>query len=171
MNVKSARLYVSPSRRPLTPEENETRRISYAIKDPASLTYAQDLETAAREMARLFFCPCILVPVPDRNGNTGANWKLAAAIARHIAPNAKVIDILKRAKPVESSCERHRRRAGALPVEQHHIIRNPKKWLSLKAGTRLFFVDNTTTSGNTLAACRAAIGAGEGLTFSDAYRG
>ena len=32
-----------------------------------------------------------------------------------------------------------------------------------------YIVDNVTTSGTTLAACRAALGFGAGLVFADAY--
>jgi hypothetical protein len=38
----------------------------------------------------------------------------------------------------------------------------------MREGDRLYFADNTATSGNTLAACRLAIGTGDGLVFSDA---
>lgn len=167
MNITAARKYVSPRTRALTPEEQETRRISYALKDPTADGFAADLLTAAREMALLVITPAVLVPVPDSKGSTAANLKLAQAIARQ-APNVKVIDVLTRTAPVESSCERHRRHAGPLEIGQHRITRKPAKWISIREGVRLYFVDNTATSGNTLAACRAAIGAGEGLVFSDA---
>jgi hypothetical protein len=167
MQIHAARKYVSPRTRPLTLEEKETRRLSYALKDWTAPTFADDVKTAAREMARLILSPCILVPVPSSQASTAANRKLAEAIA-HLVPSAKVADVLTRAAPVESSCNRHRRNAGPLPVADHHITRKPNKWLSMRPDTRLYFVDNTSTSGNTLAACRAAIGAGEGLVFSDA---
>lgn len=167
MNITAARKYVSPRTRPLTFEETETRRLSYALKDWTAASFPADVQTAAREMARLIITPAILVPVPSSQGSTAANRKLAEAIA-HLAPSVKIADVLTRAAPVESSCKRHRRNAGPLPVEEHHITRKPGKWISLREGERLYFVDNTTTSGNTLAACRTAIGAGEGLVFSDA---
>jgi len=118
-------------------------------------------------MAREVSAPCLLVPVPNSQGSTTANRKLAESIAHRLRA-ARVVDILTRSAPVESSCKRHRRNAGPLAVEAHHITRKPGKWISLRHGERLYFVDNTATSGNTLAACRAAIGAGEGLVFSDA---
>ena len=65
MRTRAARLYVSPRTRPLTAEEQEVRRIAYALKvaEPAAV------EVAARELARLIDGPCWLVPVPTSRGS------------------------------------------------------------------------------------------------------
>ena len=161
MNIHAARLYVSPRTRPLTAEEAETRRIAYAIKeanaDPA------DVETAARDMARLIDGPCWLVPVPTSRGTIAPNLALALEIAKH-APGARVAPHLHRPRPVPSSCERHRKRQGPIPVADHGFIRRGP-FLTVRP---LYFVDNVTTSGNTLAAARLAFGFGDGLVFADA---
>ncbi|HMP78651.1 MAG TPA: hypothetical protein PKD54_04315 [Pirellulaceae bacterium] len=167
MNIHAARKYVSPRTRPLTPDEQETRRLSYSLKDWTSDHFTEDAFTAAHEMAQLITAPCWLVPVPSSIGSTAANRKLAEAIVYYL-PTAKIMDILTRAAPVASSCQRHRTAKGPLAVADHHIRRKPGKWIPMHEGERLYFVDNTTTSGNTLAACRLAIGTGDGLVFSDA---
>ena len=165
MNIHAARRYVSPRTRTLTPEENETRNISYAIKDPwRAWDFPQSAAIAAGEMADLIEGPCNLVPIPSSRGSTEANRKLANAIAQRME-GARVVDCLCRTQPVESSCERHRTKRGALPVDQHHLERDPSKWLDT---VRTYFVDNTTTSGNTLRAARKAVGFGDAIVFSDA---
>ena len=37
-------------------------------------------------------------------------------------------------------------------------------------GTAYYFIDNVATTGATLAACRAALGFGDGIVFADAGR-
>lgn len=167
MQIHAARKYVSPRSRALTPDEQETRRLSYSLKDWTTEHFTADAYTAAFEMAKLITAPAILVPVPSSNGSTAANRKLAEAVVYYM-PAARIMDILTRTEPVPSSCVRHRAKQGPLSVEAHHITRKPGKWIPMHEGERLFFVDNTTTSGNTLRACYAAIGAGEALVFSDA---
>ena len=54
--------------------------------------------------------------------------------------------------------------AHCRPPEQHHLART-RKALTLR---QTYFVDNVTTSGNTLEAARAALGFGAGLVFADA---
>lgn len=116
MNIHAARLYVSPRTRPLTVEEKETRRLSYALKDWTAPGFSRDVDTAAREMARLIRGPCHLVPVPSSTGSTAANRALCRAIAFWVT-GAKVRDgFLIRTRPVPSSCHRHRASAGGLPV-------------------------------------------------------
>ena len=53
---------------------------------------------------------------------------------------------------------------GGIPPESHHIERAPL----MVALRQVYFVDNVTTSGNTLQACRNALGHGAGLVFADA---
>ncbi len=164
---RAARLYVSPSSRPLTAEERETRRLSYALKEWTAPEFQAAIDTAAPEMAALIEGPCYLVPVPSSAGCTEANKRLAQAIARHVQ-GARVKDgLLQRRAPVESSCNRHRNRKGPLSVQAHGFRRDTRKWLD---AVPLYFVDNTTTSGNTLRAANAAFGFGEGIAFSDAGR-
>jgi len=167
MNIYAARKYVSPRTRPLTFDEQETRRLSYALKDWTADTFTEDAFTAAHEMAKLITAPCWLIPVPSSTGSTAANRKLADAIL-YYQPAAKIRDVLTRSAPVPSSCHRHRAALGPLLVTAHNIRRKPGLWISMREGERLYFVDNTATSGNTLAACRLAIGTGDGLVFSDA---
>ena len=164
MNIYAARLYVSPRTRTLTPEEQETRSISYALKDWTAPEFTLALQAAAPEMAGMIKGPCALIPIPSSRGSTEANHRLANRIAKQV-PGARVIDCLRRTQPVESSCERHKAKRGPLPIEQHHLERDPSKWLDT---VRTYFVDNTTTSGNTLRAARKALGFGDALVFSDA---
>lgn len=164
MRIEAARKYVSPRTRPLTPEEQETRRISYALKDWAGPDFSLALQTAAPEMAALIQGPCNLIPIPSSKGSTQANRRSAKAIARHIE-GARVVDCLRRTAPVQSSCERHKAKRGGLPVDAHNFQRDPSQWLD---AVPTFFVDNVTTSGSTLRAARKAFGFGHGLVFGDA---
>jgi hypothetical protein len=162
MNILTARHYVSPRTRPLTPEERETRRLAYAIKTIAA--NMGDFDTAARDMARLIEGPCWLIPIPDRNGNLDANTRLAALIAHHVGNSAQVVRAIRRTSPIESQCERHRKRQGPIAPRDHHFVRSTK-WLGLRP---TYFVDNVTTSGNTFRAAHAALAFGTGLAFADA---
>ncbi len=164
MNIHAARKYVSPRTRALTPQEHETRYISYQLKDPRQWDFPHVTAIAAEEMAALIEGPCNLIPIPSSKGSTEANRRLAKAIARHLE-GARVIDCLRRTAPVPSSCERHKTKRGGLPVDAHNFQRNPRQWLD---AVPTYFVDNTTTSGNTLSAARAAFQFGDGLVFSDA---
>ncbi len=164
MNIYAARLYVSPRTRTLTPEEQETRSISYALKDWTAPKFTIAAATAAPAMAALIEGPCNLVPIPSSTGSTQANRRLANRIAKRVE-GARVVDCLCRTQPVESSCERHKAKRGPLPIEQNHLERDPSKWMDT---VRTYFVDNTTTSGNTLRAARKALGFGDALVFSDA---
>jgi hypothetical protein len=161
MNTLAARKYPNPRKGPLSDAEAETRRLAYAIKDPAAR--AADFETAACEMAALISGPCWLVPIPDSQGNTAANTILASHIARHV-PGAQVAKAVTRTQPVPSQCARHKANLGPIPADEHHLARTGKS-LGLR---QTYLVDNVTTSGNTLAAARAALGFGAGLVFADA---
>lgn len=177
MTILAARRYPTPRNGPLTPDQAETRRLAYAIKDPRSST--RDFETAAREMAELIDdtsgYPCWLVPIPSSTGNTDANTRLAHLIACHLNANAagtmaggaataQVVKAIQRTHAVQSQCARHKLALGPIPPEQHHFART-RKLLSLR---QTYFVDNVTTSGNTLEAARLALGFGAGLVFADA---
>ena len=167
MNILAARKYATPRNGPLTLEQTETRRLAYSIKSTASPSI--DFDTAAREMAALITGPCWLVPIPDSNGNTDANTRLAHHIANHVNANAagigaQVVKAIFRTQPVQSQCARHKLALGPIAPEQHHLARN-RKVLTLR---QTYFVDNVTTSGHTLEAARLALGFGAGLVFADA---
>ena len=163
MTILAARKYKSPRQGRLSDAEAETRRLAYSIKNPRSPS--ADFDTAAREMARPVQTPCWLIPVPSKTGETRANTILAAHIARH-CPGAQIVRALRRTAPIESQCSRHRRNLPATPSEEHHLAATNRA-----LGQRqIYFIDNVTTSGNTLRAARAAIGHGAGLVFADAGR-
>ena len=161
MNILAARRYHTPRNGPLTLEQSETRRLAYAVKAIASPS--ADFDTAASDMAALITGPCWLVPIPDSTGNTDANTRLASMIAGQ-CPGAQVVKAIVRTQPVQSQCARHKLALGPIPPAQHHFART-RKLLSLR---QTYFVDNVTTSGNTLEAARAALGFGAGLVFADA---
>jgi len=161
MNILAARKYHSPRDGQLALDQAETRRLAYSIKSIASPSV--DFHTAAREMAALITGPCWLVPIPDSAGSTDANARLASMIAMH-CPGAQVAGAICRTQPIQSQCARHRLALGPIPPDQHHMART-KKILALR---QTYFVDNVTTSGNTLEAARMALGFGAGLVFADA---
>jgi len=167
--TKAARRYVSPRTRPLTEEEAQTRALAYMLKDPDC---DQDLvEAAAREMARLIDGERgYLVPVPSHTQSTEANRRLANAIAFCTGNKFEVADVLDRKEPTQSTCERHRQRLPPMRPEEHLIhIAHPDK-IALTGNTRVYFVDNVITSGNTIEACRKALlGLGTGLVYADAH--
>ena len=166
MEIRTARPYVSERTRPLTQAEMETRALSYMLKD--ALCTQIGLDIAAREMVALISDPCTLVPVPNHTGDTSANVRLCQAIAVHVEGGARVTDVLGRSRVVESSCKRHKAGSQPLTIAEHNIIRKNKKMVEIKA---IFFVDNTTTTGTTLEACKAALGGfGRGLAFTDAWQ-
>ncbi len=161
MTILAASKYPNPRNGSLSRAEAETRRLAYAIKDPRSP--ARDFETAAGEMAALIQTPCWLVPIPDSTGSTRANTILAAHIARH-RPGAQIAKAIRRTRPIESQCSRHRRNLAATPPEEHHL----KAALPSLCHRQIYFVDNVATSGNTMRAAFAALNRGAGLVFADA---
>ncbi len=124
---------------------------------------ARDFDPAACEMAALIETPCWLVPIPASDGSTRANTILAAHIARH-RPGAQIAKAIRRTRPIESQCSRHRRNLTATPPEEHHL----KAALSSLCHRQIYFVDNVATSGNTMRAANAALQHGAGLVFADA---
>jgi len=162
IEIRAARLYVSPRTRALTPDEAETRRIAYAIKSLDCPTGM--LETAAKEIAAMLWQPCNLIPVPSHTGDTRANLRLCKLIAAK-TQGAQVRDILHRTAPVESQCQRHRAARGPMPPSAHNIARKEGSWID---ALPTYIVDNVTTSGNTMQACYEALHFGTGLVFADA---
>jgi hypothetical protein len=161
MKILAARKYPNPRNGPLSRADAETRRLAYAIKDPRSP--ARDFETAACEMAALISAPCWLVPIPASDASTRANTILAAHIARHV-PGAQIAKAIRRTRPIESQCARHRRNLPATPPEEHAL----KAALWGLCHRQVYFVDNVATSGNTMRAAYAAMQRGAGLVFADA---
>ena len=159
MKTRSARRYPNTRAGRLSEAETETRRLAYAIKDPHSP--AVDFALCAHQMAQLIAGPCWLVPIPNSQGSTRANGLLAAHIASFV-PGAQVAHALRRTRPVESQCARHKANLGPTAVADHHIVATGK-YLGMR---QVYFVDNVRTSGNTLAAAHAALGTGAGLVFA-----
>ncbi len=84
-------------------------------------------------------------------------------VAMH-CPGAQIARAICRTQPVQSQCARHKSALGPIRSEQHHLART-RKVLTLR---QTYFVDNVTTSGNTLEAAPAALGRSAGLVFADA---
>lgn len=175
MKIISAHKYVSPRARPITPEEAEVRRIAYALKVPT----AEACETAARHLAPLLDgaeapdTHIVLMPVPASTGSTDANRQLANELAaevhrRYPARRVQVKLTVGRKHPVESSCVRRRRGLPGLRGDEHAFIRVAGPLTA--TGTAYYFIDNMATTGATLAACRAALGFGDGIVWADEGR-
>lgn len=162
--TRTARLFVQSGRRPRNAEEQDAYLRSYFLK--AETCPRLTLKGCAKEMARLIGGEnCILVPVPDCCGTTVRNLRLAQAIAVYADGKAQVMDILKRSRATESQCDRHCKGEAALLPEELNIIVRPHKSFKL---TKVYFVDNVTTSGATIQACRDALGFGTGLVYAEA---
>ena len=73
-NTKAAQRFYAVDRRPLTDEEKRVRFNAYALKSPECP--ADILQECAHEIGRAILNDCILIPVPDHNGDTRANRRL-----------------------------------------------------------------------------------------------
>jgi hypothetical protein len=151
--------YVPLACRPISPEEITARRIAQDLKNGSDAA----IRIAAPVMAALIDGPCWLVPVPASDASITANLKLARAIAELVS-GARVKCAVARTRPVESSCVRRLRGLPGLTVDQHAIARTAGPMQPLP----VYFVDNVITTGTTIAACRRALGWGNGLTYADA---
>jgi hypothetical protein len=175
MNIITAHKYVSPRARPLTPEEAEVRRIAYALKVPT----IEACEHAARDLAPLVDAAeapdthLVLMPVPSSTGSTDANRQFANELAaeihrRYPERRVQVKLTVGRKHPVESSCVRRKRGLFGLQGEDHAFIR-VAGWLTA-TDTAYYFIDNMATTSATLAACRSALGFGDGIVWADEGR-
>jgi len=168
VSTLAAHRYVSSHAAHRTQADIRRRLNAYALKSPDCPQ--EVIEECAADMAALIVKErCILIPVPDHTGNTATNRRLAEAIALHArCSRVEVRDIFTRAEPVESTCARHRKKQGPLPVEAHRIVARQHEPFHLAP---IYYIDNVTTSGNTLAACAAALfGFGTGLVYADATK-
>jgi hypothetical protein len=164
--TKAMFLFVQNGKRPRNREEELTHLRAYLLK--ASNCPPEIVDTCAKQMATLIRGEkCILIPVPDRNGNTDRNYFLADRIA-HFADEAEVQDSLTRSEPTESQCQRHRQGKAPLIPEKLKITVKPHKLFKL---LKVYFVDNVITSGATIQACHDALGFGTGLVYAEALRG
>lgn len=173
MAIISAHKYISPRARPLTPEETEVRRIAYALKVPT----AEACTAAAQALAPLVDAAeaptthIVLMPVPASTGTVDANRTLANELAaeihrRYPTRRVQIKITVGRQHPVESSCVRRRRNMTGLPLEEHAMIRIAGPLTA--TDTAYYFIDNMATTGTTLAACRLALGFGNGIVWADA---
>ena len=164
--TRTARLFVQTGRRPRNAEEQDAYLRSYFLK--AETCPLGILEACAEEMASLIRGEeCILIPVPDCTGFTGRNLRLAQCIEVYAKGKAQVTDILTRSESTESQCDRHCKGEAALTPEELKIAVRPHKLFRLQ---KIYFVDNVTTSGATIQACRDALGFGTGLVYAEAMR-
>ena len=151
--------YVALGYRTPSQEEIAICRTARQLKIPTE----EAIQEAAPAMAALIDGPCWLVPVPASNGSLAANLVLANAIAAFV-PGARVKCAVGRSRPVESACQRRVRGLHGLKIDDHVITRivGPMEPIPL------YFIDNVITTGTTIAACRRALGWGDGLTYADA---
>jgi len=167
MEIRTARLYVSERTRPLTQAEMETRALSYMLKDALC---TQDRAGHRGE------------------GDGGADQRPVHAGARaqshrrhkrkppivsgHCGPGRRRGPSGRhfgKAQAVDSSCKRHK--AGRPTVDNRGSTAFAVKGKKNGCDQFTWFVDNTTTTGTTLEACKAAMGGfGCGLTFTDAWQ-
>jgi hypothetical protein len=158
--VHYATRYVSPRSRPLTENEKFVRQVAYDLKIPTPTAIA----VAAPLMAALLDRePCWLIPIPSATGSPEANMALCRAM-KLIIPGARIVVGIRRAHPVESSCARRRRGLLGLSADQHAFERCCGPLLRLP----VWFVDNVTTTGNTMKAAHLAFGTGGGIVYADA---
>ena len=171
MKIIYAERYVSPRERPLNDEEQEVRRISYALKAPtfdainiASLALAPLLDSHAYPGAAI-----VLMPVPSSTNSTRVNRIFANELADQIQAMSErqvfIRETVIRRHPVESSCVRRRKGLLGLTVEEHAMVRIAGPLCI--TNTCFYFVDNVATTGATLEACQQALGFGDGIVYAD----
>ena len=134
------------------------------------------MAVAARDLAPLLDAAeapdthLVLMPVPASTGTIDANRQLANELAaevhrRYPSRRVQIKITVGRQHPVESSCVRRRRGEAGLSIDQHAFLRVAGPLTA--TGTAYYFVDNMATTGRTLAACRAALGFGDGIVWAD----
>jgi hypothetical protein len=174
MNIIYAERYVSPRERPLTREEKEVRRISYALKLPTreSIILACRALAPLVDSATYLGAAIVLMPVPSSTNTTQVNRILACELSEQIQSISSrqvfVRETVIRSHPVESSCARRRQGLLGLTVAEHAMVRVARP-LRI-TNTVYYFVDNVTTTGTTLEACYQALGFGDGIVYANAGR-
>ena len=154
--------YVSPRKvkRQLTPQEETTRHIAYALKE-GRLT--REAAIWMNFMLRELRGPVVFVPVPDSKGKVGINRKLCDDLCenyyRHSGFDTRaamtVTMVFGEERP--SQCARDRSNMHRMPVSK--LLTYPAD-ITLPVGWReatIILVDNVAWSGNTLEAARRAV--------------
>lgn len=171
MKIIYAEKYVSPRERPVTAEEQEVRRIAYALKVPTSeATNRAGAALAPLVDAHAFpGATIVLMPVPSSTNALRANRALALDLAKHLRVladrNVRIKATVARKHAVQSSCYRRRHRLKGLSVEEHAMVRIAGPLTA--TNTVFYFVDNVAATGTTLEACRQALGFGDGVVYAD----
>lgn len=123
----------------------------------------------AEEMAKEMSLNSVIVPMPSSSGDNPATLYLALEIEK-IKPNLRVIEAVKRIKPVDSSYKR--RLAGKKPVSVDEHIKSMSLEYSLSWEDNVTVIDNTVTSSNSLKAIEKVIGTEiNALVYTNASRG
>jgi len=130
--------YYSPRQKNLTPQEEHIRNIAIGLSkgDP------QAINEAAQDMAKLVPLNSTLVPIPNSQGDTSSNLKLAQEIAK--LTNSKVIDVLA-SNPRDS--QKERRRQGIPGLQTEDIQTTLKNTCETD---NVILIDNVRTTGATI---------------------
>lgn len=162
----------------LTPAERHVRRVAFGIKDEHNTA---EHKIAAESMSEHLLSgqhgPPVLVPIPGSRGHLDATHKLCKAIAAHIektrGEKCDIVHAVGRARPVQSSMERHQKGMRTLKPEEHHMVATGT--LTPEHLKRpVYLIDNVTTTGSTAEAANRALQQvhGEGKDFRGlAYAG
>lgn len=162
----------------LTPAERLVRRVAFGIKDEHR---SAEFKVAGESMADYALSgqhgPPVLVPMPGSRGHTDSTHKLCKAIAAHIektrGEKCDIVHAVGRARPVQSSMERHQKGMRTLKPEEHHMVATGA--LTPEHLKRpVYLIDNVTTTGSTAEAANRALkqAHGEGKDFRGlAYAG
>lgn len=122
----------------------------------------------AEEMAKEMSLNSVIVPMSSSSGINPAMLHLAWEIQK-IKSNVRVIEAVKRIKPVDSSYKR--RLAGKKPVSVNEHVESMELIYDF-LDNNITVIDNTITSGNSLKAIEQVIGQDiDAIVYTNASRG
>lgn len=149
--------YHSPREMTLGNQARHVRKVSYGLKTAERWAVIE----AAIIMSERIAPDSVLVPIPRSNGDRGPNRVLAELLSEFV-PGSRVLNLVKRATPLQSSLERRHQGVPGWPALVQAA--SMKKTRPIPRGVPVVLIDNILVTGATMEGAWIAMGRPKNVT-------